>query len=55
LASLTTAVPFRMRDTVLGETPLAAATIPSVTREPPGAAGRPAHFFIVLFLIMSSG
>ncbi len=31
LSSLTTAVPLRMRDTVLGDTPAACATISSVT------------------------
>jgi hypothetical protein len=31
LASLTTAVPFNMRDTVLGDTPARLATISSVT------------------------
>ena len=44
LSSLTTAVPFRMRDTVLGDTPAAWATISSVTLPSSvlGPAARPA-------------
>jgi len=39
LTSLTTAVPFNMRDTVLGETPARLATISKVTvTRPSGAA-----------------
>ena len=60
LSSLTTAVPLRMRDTVLGETPAACATISRVTLSSPRAAAaaallpRVATFAAVFFFMPES-